>query len=28
VLNVDCPQAVGGASGSLAALNGELKMPC
>jgi len=26
VLDVDCPQAVGGASGSLAALNGELKM--
>jgi hypothetical protein len=25
-LDVDCPQAVGGASGSLAALNGELKM--
>jgi len=28
VLNVDCPQAVGGASGSLAALNGELEITC
>jgi len=26
VLDVDCSQAVGGASGSLAALNGELEM--